>query len=151
MATDPPEYLPYFDAQESLLISLATVYDVVGKDIAARRYYYQRGAFYEQAALAIQTLLDLQFQPFMAANHNWEWWAQEMREHAIKLGDDPDYAMILPSPFQGEWHDYPILSNRFDELVALTTGTYRSEDEDSDVGGRGTITRAECVKLTHRF
>jgi len=151
MATDPPEYLPYFYAYNDLLSKLSETYRKVGMNIAERKYVYHRGAFYIDAALTIDTLLSLEFQPLMECNYNWQWWAEEMRKQGEALGDDAAYAMILPGPFMGEWHDYPSLTNSTDKMISLMTGVYRTEDEDSDVGGLGTITPAECVKLTHRF
>jgi hypothetical protein len=151
MATDPPEYQPYFYAYDELLSKLAEVYVAIGEAIAARKYVYHRGAFYLDAALAIERLLALQFQPLMECNYNWQWWADEMRKHGEALGDDAPYAMILPGSFMGEWHDCPALTNRIDKMVSLMTGVYQQEEDDADVGGLGTITPAECVKLTHRF
>lgn len=148
----------HYQAALHVLLAAHSVFDELSEAIGERGPIYHRGAFYSDLARAIRVLLNMGFQPLMESESSWSWWAGQCEQRAQELGDDQQYAVKLKDPAPANAPTgYSAVTGLLDGYVRFFFGAtdypgiYGQESMDSDITPFGSITPAECVKISHRL
>ncbi|HUV74239.1 MAG TPA: hypothetical protein VMW79_08015 [Anaerolineae bacterium] len=141
----------YFYTSQMFMELMREVFQKVGDSITARGNVYHRGAFYEDAALAIGILCDRNFASMKESEYNWRWWADELKKRALAVGTDAPNAMKLPGRWKEDRDGYENTTNYLDLCWRQMFGAFHEEEIDYQTSPMGDTTPAECVKITWHF